>query len=492
MEEAKLKEETAEMMEGQADHEEDELAPERIMSKKYPLSGMDAVFAVIFFAAAWLYWDLILFHRLIPESAATEGPAGLFWFSLFYTGAVLGYLAMKKKKPAAESWFWLAVLIAQSLSLVIFGDHILMGALQVLAIHGVGIYWTVSASGRLLENRTSHWVLFDVLNAGFIIPWGNFLRLPAVWCAGVKAGAGRIRGKKEFPLKKAAAVCGGILAALACLCVVIPLLSKADSSFKTVISGMSGWLTNGWSHFWSTVFSGTALMQLVLALFTGMFLYGLVYGCVSGRRAENMTQKSLTEIRDQFRFAPAISVILVLAVLTAVYIVFLLLQAGYLFGAFFGNLPEGFSYAEYARTGFFELCQTVLVNGAVLLAINLAAKKGVCEGKAFQAAAALVCAATLLLIVTAASKMGLYITVYGLTVKRVLVSVFLLWLAIVFISALLLCFRRIPLVRVAAFSGAVLFTLLCILPVEKGIQEYNSAGNVFFPVQPCLFKECVI
>ena len=72
MEEAKLKEETAEMMEGQADHEEEELAPERIMSKKYPLSGMDAVFAVIFFAAAWLYWDLILFHRLIPESAATE------------------------------------------------------------------------------------------------------------------------------------------------------------------------------------------------------------------------------------------------------------------------------------------------------------------------------------------------------------------------------------------------------------------------------------
>ena len=134
----------------------------------------------------------------------------------------------------------------------------------------------------------------------------------------------------------------------------------------------------------------------------------------------------------------------------------------------------------------------MLVNGAVLLAINLAAKKGVCEGKAFQAAAALVCAATLLLIVTAASKMGLYITVYGLTVKRVLVSVFLLWLAIVFISALLLCFRRIPLVRIAAFSGAVLFTLLCILPVEKGIQEYNSAGNVFFPVQPCLFKECVI
>ena len=84
-------------------------------------------------------------------------------------------------------------------------------------------------------------------------------------------------------------------------------------------------------------------------------------------------------------------------------------------------------------------------------------------------------ALTLLLLATAAAKMALYIAAYGLTVKRVLASVFLVWMACVFVCVILRQFRTVALVRVAVFLGAVLFALLCVLPVGDGISTYNAA-----------------
>ncbi len=59
--------------------------------------------------------------------------------------------------------------------------------------------------------------------------------------------------------------------------------------------------------------------------------------------------------------------------------------------------------------------------------------------------------------------------------KRVLASVFLVWMACVFVCVILRQFRTVALVRVAVFLGAVLFALLCVLPVGDGISTYNAA-----------------
>lgn len=82
---------------------------------------------------------------------------------------------------------------------------------------------------------------------------------------------------------------------------------------------------------------------------------------------------------------------------------------------------------------------------------------------------------TLLLIATAASKMALYIQAYGLTVKRVFASVFLVWMAISFVLILIRQVRRFRLVSWMVFTGAVLYCALCVLPVEAGIDAYNQA-----------------
>ena len=75
-------------------------------------------------------------------------------------------------------------------------------------------------------------------------------------------------------------------------------------------------------------------------------------------------------------------------------------------------------------------------------------------------------AVTILLLITAMSKLGMYIAAYGFTIKRIQAGVFMIWLFLVLFMIIWHQKRKIPLVRWAVFSGAVLFTLLCILPLE--------------------------
>ena len=81
---------------------------------------------------------------------------------------------------------------------------------------------------------------------------------------------------------------------------------------------------------------------------------------------------------------------------------------------------------------------------------------------------------TLLLLITAASKMFLYIRSYGLTINRILPMVFMIWMGMVLISFVLRQRKRFPMVRICVLAGAVLFCILCVLPVQHLTELYNT------------------
>ncbi len=120
------------------------------------------------------------------------------------------------------------------------------------------------------------------------------------------------------------------------------------------------------------------------------------------------------------------------------------------------------------------MCRVAAINIVILLAANVMSRAQAAENCMLRVCNTALSALTLLL-ATAAAKMALYIAAYGLTVKRVLASVFLVWMACVFVCVILRQFRTVALVRVAVFLGAVLFALLCVLPVGDGISTYNAA-----------------
>ena len=450
--------------------------PAAPQKNKIGFTCLDSAFALVFLAVGWLFWELQAFHERFRFSLAGLGTAV---FCALYVAVVLGYVYLAGKKPPRESWFWLGIVLCLGFAYALPYGGTLLGLLHSAALLLAAQYWTLCAAGRLLkQGKTSNWLAFDLLNAAVAVPWGNFMRLPAA----LLAGAGQLFSRrKSVPggtrkgagAKRVCAVLGGVLAGLLCLCLVLPPLMQADAGFAALLEGFTQRFSSFVENLFRPLNMGTFLLKWMFVLPTALFLYGTVYGSVRGRRTCIYSRQEVCGIQRGLRLLPRATVAAALCTLCAAYVLFIAVQARYLFGAFWGALPQGFSYAEYARQGFFELCRVAAVNIIILLAANVLSRRQIGENRLLRACNTAVSVLTLRLLATAASKMGLYILAYGLTVKRVLASVFLVWLAVVFIFIIVRQHKMLPLVPLAVFIGAVLFTLLCVLPVQQGIMAYN-------------------
>ena len=163
------------------------------------------------------------------------------------------------------------------------------------------------------------------------------------------------------------------------------------------------------------------------------------------------------------------------------YVMFFISQAGYFLSAFMGRLPEGFSYAEYARKGFFELCCIVVINLFIMMIMNLhSTHSGEEKTSALKIYNVIFCIFTLILIATSLSKMVMYIDAYGLTVMRVYTTWFMVLCTFIFITVLVKQFKAdMHMSKVIAVGFTVMFAVLCFSRAESLIVKYNhNTGKV--------------
>lgn len=407
------------------------------------------------------FWFAVIYTVVGYSLAYLFSSDGFGWkFSVFtaaYALAVLSYLFRKKKKIPKESWFWLAMMLGSGLP---YGFYTAMPVFQVLGTAALAAYWTLAAGGCLLENdRTSQWAAADFWNGIWRIPFGNF-----ACYFHVLAGGGEKTSQKAGVRKLGAILCGFLLA-IPVLLVVLPLLSSADDNFSRLLTGFM-------DNFSENVLS--FVLRAVFSLPVTAYLFGLAYGCVHRRKTDRIRREAVRRTGDRVRMVPDAAVYTALLTISVCYVLFMVLQGQYLFSAFAGIRPEMYTYSEYARKGFFELCGVAAVNLAVLLAANLFTKTDREYNRTLRWLNLLISVLTLLLIGTAASKMVLYISAYGLTIRRIQTMVFMGWLAVVF---LLWCAgqrEKLPMIRTAVMSGAGLYVLLCVLPLEEIVTVVNA------------------
>jgi uncharacterized protein DUF4153 len=131
----------------------------------------------------------------------------------------------------------------------------------------------------------------------------------------------------------------------------------------------------------------------------------------------------------------SVEVTVVLGALVALFALFVGVQVGWLFGGErLVRSTTGLGYAEYARHGFFELVWVSLLVLPVLLGTRAAIHDD--DLSAVRRYRALSMALLVLLggiMTSALGRMGLYIHYYGLSADRLFASVFMLWLAMVFV-----------------------------------------------------------
>lgn len=412
-----------------------------------PFCSRDRLFAALFLALGYLFWEAVAWRSLLGLPWAVS----LGLFSLAFAAAVLALARSQGRRPAAESWYWLAVTQALVWSFAapraFAGMGVSLGLALALSAVAAGGYWAFAACGGLTEGRTGMWLPADVLCCFFAAPFGNFALLPRHLLAGL--GGALRRGWRG----RGAALAG--LAAGAGLCAAaFPLLGAADGAFAGLLGGLR---LPRWGEWDAVLLRWT--VKTLFAVPTGCYLYGLCRGALARRPAGAFRREGLAAAVPALRAVPLRTEALALGALCGLYGLFVAFQARYLAGALAGALPPGFTYAAWARQGFFQLLQAALLNGCVLAAAWLTARRGARLGLLRGLCGAL-CVLTELLLATAGAKLGLYVAAYGWTGQRFRAAVALGWLCWVFLCAGARVRRACNLPALALLPGAAAWCLV--------------------------------
>jgi hypothetical protein len=127
--------------------------------------------------------------------------------------------------------------------------------------------------------------------------------------------------------------------------------------------------------------------------------------------------------------------LVVLSVLDAIFAAFAIAQAMAATGAAGDTLhAAGVTYADYARSGFFQLLWVAGIAAVVLILFSRIT--GLTERttkRAFQVLAQIAIGLTLLIVFVAFRRLSLYEEAYGFTMLRLYSHIFAVWIAIVFL-----------------------------------------------------------
>jgi hypothetical protein len=237
---------------------------------------------------------------------------------------------------------------------------------------------------------------------------------------------------------------------------------------------------------WRELSMQELFINLLIAIMLLPFIFSFLYSGRSGKQVAGLPPGAVQPADAPARTIPLDKTILItfLTCINLLYLVFAYIQLAYLTGAFTAALPDGMTYAEYARSGFFELSAISAVNLIlILLAVKAADRRGA-AGLVLRIESLLLLAGSLVQWASAMFRMKMYVGVYGLTLLRFLVTAFMLLLAVMFIALVIKEFRpRFPLFK--AFTAAILASLLilnhanCDAWIARyNVQHYQTTGLI--------------
>ena len=280
------------------------------------------------------------------------------------------------------------------------------------------------------------------------------------------AGAGAIvsgtKGKGFW--KNAGYVVLGLVIAVPVTCIAGGLLCSADDNMNRLISKLFCLPEEETMLF---------LFHMGLGIPVGMALFSALF--TAGRKGMTVNAQECTEIAKSCRIVPTPVIYAAVTPLCLLYLLFFFSQLQYFLGGFTGDV-SGFTYAEYARRGFFELCGVCCMNVLVIGCMGFFAKRaGDAKALVLRIYACFLCVSSLLLAGTALAKMFLYIRVYGMTQLRIYTTWFMFLLVIGFGALLVRQFKDdLNLGRLGVIVFTVMFALLCFSRPDAWMTRYNA------------------
>ncbi|KJF28751.1 hypothetical protein TZ02_00640 [Clostridium aceticum] len=275
---------------------------------------------------------------------------------------------------------------------------------------------------------------------------------------------------KENPNQKN--IIRGLLISIPLLVVVLLLLTSADMMFKYYIDNIA------------RLFSKLNTMSMLRHTFVISIITLYLFGFLWSFKYDEISYKSKGTSLIKASWEP-VTIITIIFVINIAYLLFTIIQFSYLYGGGLQALPEGLSYAEYARKGFFELVLVTLINFSILLlSINLTKKDYKKVNTIANFSYSLLILFTLNMVVSANYKMYLYEKAFGFTRLRIFVQAFMFLIGILLIILLLgIWINKTPIFQYAVIATLVVYIGLNFINVDgliaKGnILRYEETGII--------------
>lgn len=318
-----------------------------------------------------------------------------------------------------------------------------------------GIYFIYSLYHE--DSHLSEYFFLDLIRAGLLYPFHSFGKIfPVLATTG--------EHKKTIG-RNVLILLSGFLVLLPFTILISILLMSADSGVESILS----------TFFSLQIFDGILIMKILFSIPVTLYLFGAYFSNRIGYIPVLFGETKNPQILQKLRKIPALFFYSGVAPVLFLYVIYFISQFQYYTGAFLGRLPEEFSYAEYARKGFFELCMVAVLNLLLLAGIKITAScKDRWNCQILKCYNTVLSIFTLLILSTAFCKMIMYIRAYGLTPLRVYTTWFMILLAIIFVLILLgEWIGQFRVIRASVISFLILFAILCFSNIDRQIAKYN-------------------
>ncbi len=278
-------------------------------------------------------------------------------------------------------------------------------------------------------------------------------------------GAAKMRGGRADVVRVARTV-----AICCCLLLVFGLLfASADGAFAHLAS------------FVVPSISGASVGRAIVALFIVMpVVLGLAYLAAGDPPFAALPEAIARTVR---RIEWAMPV----AALNVLFAAFVGVQLEFLFGGRDRVLrTSGLTYAQYARSGFWQLLLVVALTVVVIaVAARVAPRTHRIDRLLTRLLLGTLCALTLVIVASALNRMRVYDDAYGFTRERVAVGVTEIWLGVVFLliigAGVALRGRWVP--RAAAFTAVVALLIVAYANPDafianQNVDRYERTGRI--------------
>ncbi len=382
-----------------------------------------------------------------------------------YTALTLGalyYLAWGFRKTQNKSVYWLTPVI------LFFAVMVFVRANQFLAFMNiVTVIFLLGLVARLAHKPA-------VRLGQFEIP--EYLNVPknAVvnFARGFMGFWRRLLSERKFSARTESytPIIRGIILSVPILVVFLLLLSNADMVFSKYLSSIFSFKVS------PELISRSLLIGFVASTFIGAFAYVFM-----PERPES------TELAEHKRSLGATEAAIILGSVSALFLTFVMIQLTYLFGGSDHIMSTGFTYAEYARKGFFELIAVAAISLLLVGVVKrLTRFRTQSQLTAFKWLSSILVAEVLIIMFSAHMRLNLYEGAYGFTTLRLYSHLFIIWLAYAFAQLMYNTIRNRPSKNYALqlfVSGLVFFAVINLINPDnfiarRNIERFNSTGKI--------------